>query len=54
MNFYLDTQYCLIVNNRHMQVIKPTIRQAPLQEDKESTLMNRSRYFETTLTVLSA
>ena len=36
----------LIINNRLMHVIKPTIRQAPLQGDKESTLKNRRRCFE--------
>ena len=41
-----DTQYHLIINNRHMWVIKPTIRQAPLQGDKESTLKNGRRCFE--------
>ena len=46
MNFNLDTQYCLIINNRLMQVIKPTIRQALLQGDKESTLKNGRRCFE--------
>ena len=36
MDFHLDTQY-LITNNRYMQLIEPTIRQALLQGDKEST-----------------
>ena len=38
MNFDLDTWCGLIINNRLMQVIKPTIGQTPLQRDKESTL----------------
>ena len=54
MNFYLDTCNPLIINNRHMQVIEPTIRQARLQGDKESTLKNGRRCFEKTLTVLRA
>ena len=54
MNFHLDTWYHLIINNRHMQVTEPTIGQASLQADKESTLKNGRRYFEKTLTVLSA
>ena len=37
MNFHLDTWYSLITNNRHIELIKPTIRQAPLHGDKEST-----------------
>ena len=37
MDFHLDTQYYLITNNRHMQLIEPTITQALLQGDKKST-----------------
>ena len=36
MDFHLDTWY-LITNNRYIQLIEPTIKQAPLQGDKEST-----------------
>ena len=46
MNFDLDTWYHLIINNRCMQVIKPTIRQALLQGDEESTLKDVRRCFE--------
>ena len=45
MNFHLDTQYHLIINNRHMQVIKLTIRQALLQGDKEWYIKERKEIF---------
>ena len=41
MNFDLHKWCHLIINNRHMQVIKPTIGQTLLQGDKESKLKNR-------------
>ena len=46
MNFDLDTQCHLIINNRPMQVIKQTTGQTLLQGDRESTLKNRRRCFE--------
>ena len=45
MNFDLNTWSHLIVNNRHMHVIKTTIEQSPLQGDKESKLKNRKEIF---------
>ena len=45
INFDLNTWCHLIINNRHMQVIKPTIRQTLLQGDKESKLKNRKEMF---------
>ena len=45
MNFDLNRQCHLIINNRHMQMIKPTIRQTPIQGDKESKLKNKKEMF---------
>ena len=45
MNFDSNKWCHLIINNRHMQVTKPTIGQILLQGDEESKLKNRKEMF---------